>query len=62
VTVFVSVGTPLKGAAAIVGSTGLHTCARLTDGSSVCWGRNEYGEFGIGSTTTYSPHALSTPF
>jgi cysteine-rich repeat protein len=27
-----------------------HTCARLNDGSVKCWGRNEYGQLGLGDT------------
>ncbi len=27
-----------------------HTCANLDDGSLKCWGRNDYGQLGVGST------------
>jgi alpha-tubulin suppressor-like RCC1 family protein len=31
-------------------STGFsHTCARLNDGTSKCWGRNDFGQLGIGN-------------
>ena len=29
---------------------GYHTCALHTGGTIYCWGRNEYGELGVGST------------
>jgi hypothetical protein len=27
-----------------------HTCARLDDGSAKCWGRNDFGQLGLGDT------------
>jgi alpha-tubulin suppressor-like RCC1 family protein len=28
-----------------------HTCAKLDNGAVKCWGRNNYGQLGIGNTT-----------
>ena len=37
-----------------------HTCAVSSGGGLWCWGGNEYGQLGIGSTTAqYSPVAVS---
>jgi len=35
----------------------LHTCAALTNGTAMCWGRNDVGQLGTGSVGT----AVSTP-
>ncbi len=36
------------------GSGRFHSCARLSDGSIYCWGDNEHGELGDGTTTNRS--------
>ena len=33
-----------------VSTTNSHTCALLDDGSIRCWGRNDYGQLGMGDT------------
>ena len=32
----------------------LHSCALLDDGTARCWGGNEYGQLGDGTTTPRS--------
>ncbi|MBK8260347.1 MAG: hypothetical protein IPK80_03310 [Nannocystis sp.] len=40
----------LGGAVAEISCGNGHTCARMNDGAVRCWGRNDYGQLGIGST------------
>ena len=35
-----------------IAAGGNHTCARLSDSTVKCWGRNDLGQIGIGNTTT----------
>lgn len=51
VQVLRSPDTPLTGVLQIAPGEH-HTCARLDDGSVVCWGSNEYGQLGIGDADT----------
>ena len=51
--------TGLAGAVDITAGT-LHSCALKSDGSIACWGNNDYGQLGDGSTTTSgTPVAVS---
>jgi hypothetical protein len=34
-----------------------HTCVILDNGSVKCWGPNQYGNLGIGSTTSFGDNA-----
>jgi len=50
-------------AIAAIGSSGTQdpTCALVADGGARCWGRNEYGQVGDGTTTTrLSPTTVTT--
>ena len=46
-------GAPLTGVTSLTAGN-YHTCARLSDGSVRCWGRNTSGQLGIGSTSSRS--------
>jgi alpha-tubulin suppressor-like RCC1 family protein len=52
--IFQPVPVPVLGLtdAAELAPGGSHTCARLVDGSARCWGANDYGQLGDGTTAT----------
>jgi alpha-tubulin suppressor-like RCC1 family protein len=37
--------------AKMISAGGEHTCALLDDDSVKCWGRNQYGQLGLGDTS-----------
>lgn len=45
----VDLGTGMKATAIAAGR--VHTCATLDDGRVKCWGRNDFGQLGLGATT-----------
>jgi alpha-tubulin suppressor-like RCC1 family protein len=51
-----SSGGPLNNVMAVAAG-GEHTCALLGDGTVRCWGRNDYGQLGDGTTTHRSTPA-----
>jgi alpha-tubulin suppressor-like RCC1 family protein len=38
-----------------------HSCGLKADGSAYCWGKNEYGQLGIGTATPASPYGVASP-
>jgi alpha-tubulin suppressor-like RCC1 family protein len=50
----VSAGLPIDVAAIATSSSASHSCALLDDGTVACWGANESGQLGDGSTTDQS--------
>jgi alpha-tubulin suppressor-like RCC1 family protein len=52
--------TGLTNVGKIIVEAGTHTCALINDGSIKCWGRNDYGQLGDGSTTNKSAPASVT--
>lgn len=56
----VPAGFPLLSDATAVAAGNVHTCALKQDGSAVCWGGNDHGQLGDGSTTSSnSPVAVT---
>lgn len=50
----------LSKAIAITSREGDHSCALLADGTAKCWGRNDFGQVGDGTTTDkFTPAAVS---
>ena len=43
--------------AKMISAGGFHTCAVLDDDSVKCWGSNEYGQLGLGHTSSRGQHA-----
>lgn len=42
--------------ATALGAGGAHTCARLDDGTTKCWGNSEYGQLGLGDRVARGDH------
>src|SRR3989449_184920 len=50
----------ITGAVAVTGGWWHHTCALLRDGTAQCWGQNDFGQLGNGTTTSPSTPVTMT--
>ena len=46
-------GNCITAVASSIATGGSHTCGLLSDGKVVCWGRNDYGQLGRGTSSAY---------
>jgi alpha-tubulin suppressor-like RCC1 family protein len=53
-------GVPLDDTVRAVGTGGNHTCVVLDSNETRCWGRNDFGQLGIGSTEQIGDNELPT--